>query len=91
MNIKILSIVVISLISKTSAVAGHVDQSALNDAENYYRGHPENNRAYYLGHEAELASQYASRYTFTNETDKDLYVLIFKREIEKLIAAEPAQ
>jgi hypothetical protein len=81
-----LTIVVVGLIMTTAALAGHVDQAASNDAETYYRGHPENDRAYYLGHEAELASECAAKYTFENQTDKDLYLLVFKTKIEKLIA-----
>jgi hypothetical protein len=90
MNIKILSVAIVSLITTTAALAGHVDETASNDAETYFRSHPENDRAYYLGHEAELAGKSASKYTFENETDKDLYVLIFKRKIENLIAASQA-
>jgi hypothetical protein len=51
--------------------------------------HPENGRSYYFGHEPELAGEYANKYTFENETDKDLYVLVFKGSLEKLIAAPP--
>jgi hypothetical protein len=88
MKIKILSIAVVSLvITATTALAGYVDETASNDAETYYRSHPENDRAYYLGHEAELAGEYAGKYTFENETGRDLYVLVFKTKIEKLIAA----
>lgn len=92
MKIKILSIAFVSLvIATTTALAGRVDETAANDAETYYRSHPENDRSYYLGHEPELAGEYASRYTFENETDKDLYVLVFKSRIEKLIAASQGQ
>jgi hypothetical protein len=91
MNIKILLVAIVGLFTTITALAGHVDEIASNDAETYFRSHPENDRAYYLGHEAELAGEYASKYTFENETDKDLYVLVFKRKVENLIAASPAQ
>jgi hypothetical protein len=91
MDIKILSVVIVSVLSATATLAGNVDESASNDAEAYFRSHPENSRAYYLGHEAELASESASKYTFENQTDKDLYILIFKSKIEKLIATPSGQ
>ena len=92
MKIKIFSIAIVGLvITTTTALAGRVDETALNDAKTYFRSHPENDRSYYLGHEPELAGEYASNYTFENETDKNRYVLVFKGSIEKLIAAPQLQ
>jgi hypothetical protein len=91
MKISILSIAIISLIVTASALAGRVDEIASNDAETYYRSHPENGRAYYLGHEPGLAAEYASKYTFENQTDRDLYVLVFKTRIDNLIATPQRQ
>jgi hypothetical protein len=91
MNIKTLSVAIIFLLPMSATLAGNVNENASNDAETYFRGHPENDRAYYLGHEAELAGESASKYTFENQTDKDLYILIFKSRIEKLIAASAGQ
>jgi hypothetical protein len=92
MKIEILAIAIVGLLITTAtALAGRVDETASNDAKTYFRSHPENDRSYYLGHEPELAGEYASKYTFENETDKDLYVLVFKSSIEKLMAAPQGQ
>jgi hypothetical protein len=37
------------------------------------------------------AGEYASKYAFPNETDRALYVLVFKSRIEKLIAEPSGQ
>ncbi|MFY9984557.1 MAG: hypothetical protein WAK31_07345 [Chthoniobacterales bacterium] len=91
MKIKFLSIAIFGLMVTSTPLAARVDETASNDAETYYRSHPENDRAYYLGHETELAAVSASKYTFENETEKDLYVLVFKGRIEKLIAPSQGQ
>jgi hypothetical protein len=92
MKIKILSVAVLSLVITTAtALAGRVDETAANDVDVYFRSHPENDRSFYLRHEAELAGEYVSKHTFENETDKDLYVLVFKTRIEKLIAPSQGQ
>jgi hypothetical protein len=91
MKFKTLSIAVATLLIATTALAGRVDETASNDAETYYRDHPENGPTYYLGHEPELAGEYASKYAFENETQRDLYVLVFKSRIEKLIAGSQGQ
>jgi hypothetical protein len=48
------------VMTTTTALAGRVDETASNDVNVYFRSHPENDRSFYFGHEAELAGEYAS-------------------------------
>jgi hypothetical protein len=49
------------VMTTTTALAGRVDETASSDVNVYFRSHPENDRSFYLGHEAELAGEYASK------------------------------